>query len=439
MILSGFMFFYRLAWACLLPLVLLYLRLRGRKDPLYCQNMAERFGFYDRPLPQNPIWVHAVSLGEFRSAVALIRAALAQGDRVLVTNFTPAGRREAERQFSAEIERGQLAVVWVPFDMNWCFRRLIAACAPRICLPLELEIWPAMIDATRKAGVPLYLCNTQYATKPMERDDRGLRIRRRIIGRCAGALVKSQVHQDRFASVGIQNITVTGELRFDQPVPQNLLAAAAALRPVLQASGRQIVTIASGVSDEEPLYMQMILDLRAHATSANRPAPLFVYVPRAPERFADVGDKLEASGLQVLYRSRAFETGAEALAVPPSGGLSDIDVMLGDSLGEMYFYLALADQVVVGGGFNERGAHNIIEPLAVAKPVLVGPHTWTIEFPFVEAEAEGVAQKFATADEMQQALVDGATATPAQMAAFMAQHRGASVRTLKAISEIPLP
>ncbi len=98
---------YALAWGVLLPLVLLYLWRRGRRDPLYRRHLAERFGFYRRPLPQGAIWVHAVSLGELRSAVALIRAMLGRGDRVVITTFTPAGAAMPRRFSPGPSQRGR--------------------------------------------------------------------------------------------------------------------------------------------------------------------------------------------------------------------------------------------------------------------------------------------------------------------------------------------
>ena len=90
------LFFYNILMWLLLPMILLYLRRRGHKDPLYAQHLSERFGRYRKSL-RHPVWIHAVSLGEMRSATPLIRALLAQGETVLTTHFTPAGRREAER------------------------------------------------------------------------------------------------------------------------------------------------------------------------------------------------------------------------------------------------------------------------------------------------------------------------------------------------------
>lgn len=428
MILILFLLLYRLAWLLLTPLVLVYLWLRGRKDPDYHHAIAERFGFYGRDLPKDVIWLHVVSLGEMRSATALVRALIDRGDPVLLTHFTPAGRRESHRLFGPEIATGQVTVVWVPLDMGWCYRRFLAACKPRIGLTLEVEIWPAMIFACRAAGVPLYLCNGIYGTRSVARDNRGLRLRQRVIAGLAGAFVKSDLQAARFAATGLEKITVTGELRFDQPVPPNQLRAAEALGPSLR-HGREIITIASGVEGEEALFVDIIRQTRN--LQGERPPPLFIYVPRAPERFGAVAEELRAAGLSVLRRSEVLDA-----QLAPMAPLDAVDVLLGDSLGEMFFYLALSDRVIVGGGFTPRGAHNIIEPLMLGKPVVTGPHVWTIEYPFAEAEAAGIAERLPNAEALLAALRRPAEAREEKIAAFLRQHGGATARTLAAIDRV---
>ena len=429
MILNLFLVFYRLLWVPFIPLVLIYLWWRGRRDADYVRNIAERFGYYRQPLPQGAIWFHAVSLGETRSALGLIKLILTRGDKVVLTHFTPAGRRESEQQFRAEIASGQLAAVWVPFDMRWCYRQFFRACRPKIGLTLEVEIWPAMIFAAKGAGVPLYMCNSIYGSGSLARDSRGLRLRQRIIGGFSGAFVKSSMQAERFASVGLENITVTGELRFDQPVPTALTEAAARLRPVF-ATGREVITIASGVEGEEQLFGEVATKLVAQARAANQTAPLIVYVPRAPERFDAVADGLIQSGLTVLRRSEILDPRLEQTAQ-----IEGADVVVGDSLGEMFFYLALADRVIVGGGFTPRGSHNIIEPLMLMKPVLTGPHTWTIEYPFSEAEVAGVAISLPDQEALVEALSRPSAADVERIEAFLSEHGGASARTLAAIDK----
>jgi 3-deoxy-D-manno-octulosonic-acid transferase len=400
-----------------LPLVLAYLWRRGRKDADYSAHIAERFGFYGKPQPDS-IWVHAVSLGELRSAVPLINALLGQGERVVITHFTPAGRRESLRVFADAIAAGQVRVVWVPFELGLCFAGFFRSFTPKYGLVMEIEIWPRMIMACRAKGVPLFMCNAQYPNKSYARDGRtGLRAQ--LMQGFAGALVKSDLQATRFASVGVKNIAVTGELRFDQPLPQAQIAAGAALKPA-----RDVVVIASAIEGEDAGYIHAIKAVQAVRDT------LVVYVPRRPERFDAVADQLMAAGLRLARRSTT-------LGPDLSGRLpDDIDVFYGDSLGEMYFYLAMADRVVVGGGFNPKGAHNIIEPLALKKPVLVGPETFTIENPFVEAEAAGVARSVPDAAALAAALIARDDPTPAQIDAFFAAHAGATPRTLAGIAQL---
>lgn len=428
-----FLVAYRLAWVPLLPVLLIYLFKRGRRDALYAQHIGERFAIYSRPLPQNAIWVHAVSLGEIRSAIALIRLMLARGDTVIITNFTPAGRREALRQFADEIAAGQLAVVWVPFDMMWTYRRFLRASKPKIGLTLEVEVWPAMIDSAKRAGVPLYMCNGQYGSRPLARDSRGLRIRQRIMRGLTGVMVKSNLQAERFVDVGLDNVVVTGELRFDQPIPPHLTDAGDALRPELSNKWSEVVAIASGVDAEEDIYIALIKDVRANAAAAGKRPPLFVYVPRAPERFDPLAQKLETAGLVTRRRSQCLTA---ELAIDGAVFTEETAILMGDSLGEMFFYLSLADRVIVGGGYTPHGAHNIIEPLSLGKPVLTGPVVWPIEYPFVEAEAAGVAIIAQDRHALAQMLAQPQATLSAQIDAFLQEHSGASQRTLDAIDAV---
>ncbi|EBA13252.1 3-deoxy-D-manno-octulosonic acid transferase [Roseobacter sp. CCS2] len=405
-----------LLWV-LLPVVLLYLRRRGRKDPLYAQKLAERFGRYGVQL-QNPVWVHAVSLGEMRSATPLIRALLAQGETVVTTHFTPAGRREAEREFAKEMAAGTVQPVWVPFEYGFAYRRFLKHFAPKYGLVMEIEIWPRMIMACRKHDTPLFMCNAQYPAKSFEKDQQGLGLRAALIAGFTGGFVKSQGQQDRFAAVGMPNIHITGELRFDQPIPQAHLTAAATCRKAL-TKGRPSFTLTSVVEGEDALY----IDIICQTTDV-----FFTYVPRAPERFGEVAEMMTAAGLRFARRSDLLDSNLHLTDPAP-----DIDVLLGDSMGEMYFYLGLCDRAIVGGGFVPKGAHNIIEPLALKKPVVVGPHIWTIEYPATEAIATGVCQLVPDAAALLAEVQSPTDVSNAQITAFYDDHAGGVARTLAAI------
>jgi 3-deoxy-D-manno-octulosonic-acid transferase len=333
-----------------------------------------------------------------------------------------------------EIAAGRLAAVWVPFETAWAYRGFFRAFRPRAGLVMEIEVWPRMIFAAKGAGVPLFMCNAQYPAKSMARDAK-LSLRHRLMQGYAGAFVKSDLQATRFAGVGVRNILVTGELRFDQPIPPAQVAAAAALRPVL-ADGRPVITFASAVEGEDGIYLDAIRAALAHPSR-----PFVVYVPRKPERFDEVAGMLAANGLSALRRSQALSAtlGAESLPSPAWGGDGGggpprkPDILLGDSLGEMYFYIALADRVVTGGGFTSHGAHNIIEPLALKRPVIVGPEVQTIEYPAVEAIAAGVCLRVETPEALAAALTDWPGPEPKAITAFFAAHSGATARTLAAL------
>ncbi|MCF1709476.1 3-deoxy-D-manno-octulosonic acid transferase [Tabrizicola sp. J26] len=426
-----FLLGYALLWVLALPAILLYIRRRARKDADYGTHLGERFGRSHGRLPDS-VWIHAVSLGEMRSATPLIRALLDRGERVVTTHFTPAGRREAAAVFAREIAEGRLVPVWVPFEFDFAYRRFFNAYRPRYGLVMEIEIWPRMIASAHRHGVPLFMCNAQYPSKSLARDARHLPIRAAMMTGFAGALVKSDLQRARFESVGVTNIAVTGELRFEQPVPQALVEKGLALRRWFRAEHRPVFAFASVVEGEDAIFLAAIHAARAEHHAAGLPAPLVLYIPRAPERFGAVADLIRADGLAFARRSEILGPDLSAEGVPPT-----IDVLLCDSLGEMYAWLAMADRVSVGGGFTPKGSHNISEPLTLRKPVMVGPDIHTIEYPAKEAIAAGVCRHLASPGELCEALGPHAPLpSRAQIDRFLSEHGGGVDKTLAALPEL---
>ncbi|MFN3936914.1 MAG: 3-deoxy-D-manno-octulosonic acid transferase [Gemmobacter sp.] len=418
---------WRLALGLGLPLLLAYLWHRGRRDPRYRLHWNERFG--GGPVLRDAVWVHAVSLGEMRSALPLVRALLDSGHRVVTTHLTPAGRDAAKDALAPEIAAGRALVRYLPVDLAFAWRRILPRARPRLVIVLEIEIWPTMIAECARAGVPLVLANSQIPARSWPRARRLARWVGHPASLVAGVLAKSERHAARFREIGAPNVQAAGELRFDQPIPARLTEPAPGFRAAL--GGRGVVTLASVIAGEEPVFLDAIRKVQASV----EPAPLFVWVPRAPELFDATAAMLSGAGQQVVRRSRALDEALHA-----AGGLGEADILLGDSFGEMYFYLAVADLAVVGGGFVPKGAHNVIEPLALRKPVLVGPHVWTIEYPGEEARAAGVLEICADA-EVLATRIAALVADPEARAAlaerasrFFADHSGAAARSLRLLS-----
>ncbi len=422
------LFAYSVAWVLLFPLIIAYLAYRGLKDRAYISRMPERFGFY-KSATKNAVWIHAVSLGEMRSAGPLINRLLADGESIVTTHFTPAGRKAAYDLYPDAITAGQLTPVYVPFEFQWCYRRFFKRFKPKYGLVMEIEIWPMMITASARNRIPLFMCNAQYPAKSFARDKNGLR--GELTSLFAGHMAKSQTQADRFEQLGCHNIAITGELRFEQPIPPHLLAAAARLdidRPVL--------TTASAVEGEDEIYLSIYKSIHARAAQNQLPTPLFIHVPRAPERFAEAAAIMGSQNLTTRSRSDIFD---KTLTKSKGAKLNEFDILIGDSMGEMYFFLALADAVIVGGGFHPKGAHNIIEPLALQKPTFVGPQQWTIEYPAVEALDAGVLISTDTPTELANLLYDQLynqtqpNSFTKKSKAFNAAHAGASEKTLAAL------
>ncbi len=430
---------YALTWLLGFPLAAVYFLLRGLRDRRYLRHLEERLGFGS--VLEGAIWIHAVSLGEVRSAGPLVRRLAGRGEDVLITCLTPAGRQEADRLFRDSAGRGRVLARYPPLEISGAWRRFLRSCRPSLGLVLEFEIWPVMIMSARRRKIPLYLCNTQITTRNLERSGILQDARLKLVEAFSGAFAKSELHAGRLRERGVQRVHATGELRFDQPVPELMTYAADRIVRLsgLRIPGRPVITLTSVVEGEDDGYLEMMRLLRSLPSACSAGRPLFVYVPRAPERFGKVARMLAGAGLSVLRRSEILNAN---LALEQRARPGDADVLLGDSLGEMPFYIALADLVVAGGGFVAKGAHNVIEPLAQKKPVFVGPHIWTIEYPAREAIAAGILNRVDTADELATGIGE-LLASPDRIAkigeraaAFRDAHSDATSRTIAAIDRI---
>jgi 3-deoxy-D-manno-octulosonic-acid transferase len=181
--------------------------------------------------------------------------------------------------------------------------------------------------------------------------------------------VQTEAEAQRFRELGAraETVEVTGSIKFDLAIDPKLLQRAAELRGLWQAQDRPVWIAASTHDGEDEVV------LAAHRKLlASHPDALLILVPRHPERFNPVFDLCRQQGFATVRRSSA-----EAVTAATS-------VLLGDTMGELLFLYALADSAFVGGSLVPNGGHNLLEPAALAKPVLSGPHL----FNFLEIAAQ---------------------------------------------------
>ncbi|WP_158234134.1 3-deoxy-D-manno-octulosonic acid transferase [Oceaniglobus indicus] len=417
---------WQIAVHLLLPLAVLHLLWRSRREPAYRRGFAHRLGLWPR-IPAGSIWVFAASAGETRAAGPVIERLLDMGHHIALAHSTPAGLETAHRMFGDD---PRVVSHYAPLDLFWAVRQFLSRVRPALLIVVEIELWPAMLIETARAGVPLAHINGNLVSRSIARDRARTGGARLALYRLFDVIcTKTDDFAARFRDIGVapDRVRVVGELKFDQPVSAEQTRAATGLRETWGA-GRQVVTITSSVQGEEPDFAALIADLHRLA-----PAPRIVWVPRSPGRFDAVAEICRTSGWNRARRSAALD---RDLAGPLP---HDCDILIGDSLGEMDFYIALADLVIVGGSLVDHGGHNIMEPLAQGKPVLMGPSIFGIRFAADAATRAGAFQSLANAAALRNraaALLSGdpdlARMTSAARA-FTTHHTGAADLTVAAL------
>ncbi|GIK85798.1 MAG: 3-deoxy-D-manno-octulosonic acid transferase [Betaproteobacteria bacterium] len=405
---------YTLLWWLALPLIPLRLAWRARREPGYAHAVGERFGRYRaraRP-PGEVLWIHAVSVGETRAAAPLVeRLQREHPDAVLLLTCMTAAGRETGRSLYG----GRVVQAWLPYDVPFAVRAFLDRWRPRAGLLMETELWPNLVHACRRRGVPLFLVNARMSPRSAAGYARVAPLARPMLAALSGIAAQTAGDAERLAALGARDVTVTGNLKFDLALPEAMRALGAALRERF-GRARRVWLCASTREGEEALLLDAL---------ARRALPddvLLVLVPRHPQRFDEVASLLRARGLAAVRRSVEAPVGAA------------VRVVLGDSMGEMLAYCAAADVAFVGGSLLPLGGQNLIEPIALGVPTLVGPHTFNFAEATERAIEAGAARRVADADALVAAaasLLADAEARERMRAAalaFHAQHRGATQR-----------
>lgn len=337
----------------LAPFYLAALLWRGRHEHGIWRGFDERFGF-GVPLAA-PVWLHAASVGEVQAAAILV-AALRQRDGhlpLLVTTTTAAGLARARALF----EPSGIAVRYVPLDLPGAVRRFVRRARPRLAIILETEIWPNLFAACAASRVPLVMASARLS----ERSARRYRWLGSALRRSLAAIVQvaAQTPADarRFAQLGVPaaRISITGNLKADLSVSDAV--AANGLRLRAQLAPQRPVWVAGSTHEIEE---QQVLD--AHrALRQTHPEALLVLVPRHPRRFEAVAEWLRLERVAFARQSRAD---------PVTNGTQ---VLLVDAMGLLLDFYAAGDVAFVGGSLVRVGGHNLLEPAALARPILTGP------------------------------------------------------------------
>lgn len=383
------------------------------------------------PRTDRPLWIHAASVGEVYAARALLAAFREQFPQIplLLTVGTAAGLARARSLLPAE-QWAQLALCPAPWDLPAVVRRFLDANQPRALAVIETELWPNLVAATAARGVPLVLASARMSARSQRRY---LRWAPELMSatvrsfRWIGA--QSEADRERFLALGADpaRVQVTGNLKFDAPLPEDIFRRGTELRARI-APARPLWVAGSTHAVEEAICLEAHRKLEATARSRGVAAPLLVLAPRRPERFGAVAKWLASQNV------------SGAGSASGAGFRASSSVLLLDQLGELLTCYAAADVAFVGGSLVPVGGHNLLEPAALAKPVLTGPHTFNSpEAGRLLEEGQAlrrVADASSLASVLQEFLDDPALAraTGERGAAAVAANRGAAARALDALT-----
>ena len=405
-------------------------------------DVGQRFGRLPasvNPEGQPAIWIHAVSVGETLAARPLARAfrRACPSHRLILSTTTVTGQAVA-RRFAGDGEVD--AVIYAPFDLPGAVARALDRIAPALLVLVDTELWPTLLRACRRRGVRTLVVNGRISDRSYGRYRRVRSFMRRVLGDVDRICAQTEDWRERFIDIGAdpERVTVTGNLKFDAATAPPVQGAPASAGgddgdggdPVLAAFAfardRPVVIAASTLAgEEEPV-------LRAFAAIRDRsPDALLIVAPRHPERFDDARTHAERAGFAVARRS--------ALA---SGAAPGASVIVLDTMGELPRLFPLASVVFVGGSLVPAGGHNVLEPAAAGRAIVVGPHMENFPEVARQLRAAGGLLQVRDATELASMLTDLAgdgarrDALGAAARQVVDANCGATDRTLAAAKEL---
>ncbi len=366
-----------------LPFLLFRLWWRGLKAPAYRKRWLERLGFnYAKAKnTKQPIWIHAVSVGETLAIVPLVKLLQARHPDIpiVMTTMTPTGAERVEVTFGEGVTH-----YYCPYDIPCAIQRFLTHLSPRGCVIVETELWPNLINACSKRNIPVLVANARLSERSAKGYARFGLMAEQMLQQIECIAVQNSIDGVRFLNLGVppSSLEVTGSIKFDVKVPEGEERLAFALRE-LWGQSRPVLIGASTHEGEEAALLQAYQGLLTCY-----PELLLVVVPRHPERFDHVAE---------LIKQQNFKLARRSLGQQPNQATQ---VYLGDTMGELMKLLAAADIAFIGGSLIERGGHNPLEPAVLRKPVLMGPHFYNFQLICDSLSSVGALTVISTADEL---------------------------------------
>ena len=405
------------------PLVLLRMLIRSYNNAPLRQHWQQRFGFI--PARKNPqqsvICVHAVSVGETLGAKTLIEQLIQDypQHQIVITSTTLTGKNTVQQLFGQRVQS-----YYFPYDLLGSVRRFLHRLQPEKVVIIETEIWPNFYATCRQKAIPIILANARLSQRSLRAYLKIPTLTTETLSNTCVIAARGQQDAQHFQRLGVdpKKIIVTGNIKFDLHLPLQQIKAAEHLKQQWGQQRPVWVAASTHQGEDEPLlamHQQLLLQI---------PNLLLILVPRHPERFEATYQLAQATGLSVQKRS-------EQHVFQPQ-----TQIIIGDTMGEMFTWYRAADVVFMGGSLVATGGHNPLEPAAVARPVVSGTHIFNFAqvFPLLEQVRAAWVLKESTAIQQRLALLlqDAKIRQKAGQAGqqLIQQHQGAVAAILKQIA-----
>lgn len=354
---------YSLLLYLLTPIILARLLWRSRHAPAYARRWGERFGFVpnisDKKLV---IWVHAVSVGETLAAVPLIKLLQVRYPQaqLVVTTTTPTGSEQVSKVFDSSVYH-----VYAPYDLPDVLGRFFQRTKPSILIIMETELWPNLISKCQRVGIPVVVANARLSENSAAGYQKVAQLTRGMLADIDLIAAQTEADGERFVSLGLarDKLCISGNIKFDLDLSEQVLDQAAILKTLWQNGTDRSVWLAASTHQGED---EKVLDAFARVIN-EQPNTLLVLVPRHPERFDDVASLSVERGFSIARRSEMNYPDADSVS-------PNIQVLIGDTMGELLAFCGASDLAFIGGSLVPVGGHNLIEPAAWGIPVVTGPH-----------------------------------------------------------------
>ncbi|MBM7037675.1 lipid IV(A) 3-deoxy-D-manno-octulosonic acid transferase [Vibrio ulleungensis] len=414
--------FYSLVLFLVSPLLLATLYKPKKGKPTFGSRWKEHFGFVDPTGHDNPIWFHAVSVGEVIAATPIIKSMHASypEQTIIITTTTATGAQQAEKL------PGKILHRYMPIDFAWCVRRFIKTIQPKALFIMETELWPNTLHQAQRANIPITLINARLSERSCRRYLKVPPLCHLLMHPLDQILCQYTQDAERFIRLGVSKhkVTVTGSVKFDIHIDESIPIKAKQLRAELGANRPTWIAASTHSGEDELLYQAHKQILLTH------PEALLIIVPRHPERFDEVYE---------LGRSMALSVGRRTVLADNK----QHQVYLGDTMGELLLLLASADVCFMGGSLigDKVGGHNLLEPAALSLPIISGPSYFNfaqIADKLLANDALFIAQEpQAISHQVLEFLNNKSRADHAgrQAKTIVEDNRGAVSKTLSAVSQ----